>query len=623
MVLWTRPKSTANGKMVTNQARGSSNNHDWNLSNNVASSNFIVGGVEISKSYYPNNTNLYVGDLFSFTVAITNENSSPISQIQVMDTFTNTLDIVDCRIYFYAPAFTQPCNISNRVLSSYINLAAGGRANIIVKVRGNDDVGITPYTFNNHASATWGWPSFTLNSNEVDVTILPGGFLQVHKTDNISQLESSEFVSYTISITNAGSLATFPGTLVVTDTFSANLYFHSINKNGLVMEEMYNSSFNSRTWSIPYVVLAPGQVISFTITAMVFARSEDSNVINQVDVSALDTNDRILHASSSDIDTIPPTVFTIDKAVSMTSAYAGETFYYTITLQKVGFSDLFANVSDNFSDYLDVTNCRVQYFNPDYTMNNCYIYDHAIHTYVFPFLFQTAKIVIAARGNPTIGNSPKNISNTASVTWGNPSITRTSNEVDITILPGGFLQVGKTDGVDWVNKGQSNFYTIDITNTGSLPIEANTLRVTDTFLSNVNYLTIDPNGLDIEPVYNSGNVRSWDFRNLWLMPGEMITFYIEARVLSGPASNTAINLVSANARDINGLQLPVVNAIDVDEIIAIGRRVFFPSVYSDNPIPTPTPTLPAYPPPPPLVTEAPTVIWPPTAPPLPTATPAP
>ena len=622
LVLWTRPKSTANGKMVTNQARAFSNNHDWNLSNNVASKSFVVGGVEISKSYFPNNTSLFAGDTFSFTIAITNINSSPINQIQVKDTFTNTLDIVDCRIYFFSPASTQNCSILNRNLNFSINLAAGQRVIVVVRVRGNKDIGTTAFTFKNQASATWGSPSFILNSNEVEVTIFPGGFLQVGKTDKVSQLGNSQFVTYTVSITNAGSLPTSQGTLVVTDTFPANLYFYSIDKNHLVMNEIYNPS-NNRTWSIPYVALAPGRVISFTITAIITDLSGESNVVNQVDVSAHDANGHILHATGSDIDTSPTTVMTIDKAVSKTTVFAGETFYYTITLQNVGFSNVFADVSDNFSGYLDVTNCRVQYFNPDYTIENCYIYEHTIHAYAYLYPFRTAKIVIAARGNPTIGTFPKNISNTASVTWGNPGITQASNEVDITIIPGGFLQVGKSDGFDSVIQGQSYFYTIDITNIGSLPIEPNTLLVTDTFLSNVNYLTIDPNGLDIEPVYNTGNVRSWDIRNIWLMPGEKISFYIGVQISPNPSSIAATNLVSATATDIMMRLLPVVNAIDVDEILAIGRRLFFPLIYSDNPTPTPTPTPTSMPYPPPLSTEAPTALWPPTVPPLPTATPAP
>jgi hypothetical protein len=73
------------------------------------------------------------------------------------------------------------------------------------------------------------------------------------------------------------------------------------------------------------------------------------------------------------------------------------------------------------------------------------------------------------------------------------------------------------------------------------------------------------------------------------MPGEYIYFYIGAQVSSSPSFNTTANLVSATARDISDRQVPVVSAIDVDEIIGIGRRLYLPliRVYSNNPTPAP------------------------------------
>ncbi len=219
LVIWTRPKSTANGKTVTNQARAISSNHDWSTANNTATASFVVGGIEIDKSFSPSTVSLFTGDIFTFTIAITNVSSSQISQLNVKDTFTNTLDIVDCRINFFSPCNTQNCSISNRNLSSFITLAAGQRANVVVRVRGNQAVGTTAFTFKNHASATWGSPSFTLNSNEVEVTIFPGGFILVGKNDHLTQVEKSQLISYTVAITNVGSLSTDLGSLVVTDTF--------------------------------------------------------------------------------------------------------------------------------------------------------------------------------------------------------------------------------------------------------------------------------------------------------------------------------------------------------------------------------------------------------------------
>ncbi len=205
---------------------------------------------------------------------------------------------------------------------------------------------------------------------------------------------------------------------------------------------------------------------------------------------------RSLRSTGSDIDTIPLTVLIIDKAVSKTSVYAGETFYYTVTIQNISLSLINANVTDAFSSYLDITDCKLSYISPNIAATNCFVTNRTLTTFVSLQPFQTAKIVIAARGNTTVGNLFKNVGNTATITWGTPTNTRISNEVDITIFPSGFLAVGKSDNNDTVYLGQSISYTVSISNVGSLAISANTLRVTDTFLSNISFTGLNASGLD-------------------------------------------------------------------------------------------------------------------------------
>ncbi len=137
LVLWTRPKSTANGKTVTNQARASSNNHDWNLSNNVASTSFVVGGVEISKSIFQTTP------AYSPAISLLSRSQLPTSvhlisansRSRTLSPTRSTSSIAGSTSSL--PANTQNCSISNRNLSTFITLAAGQRANVIVRVRGN------------------------------------------------------------------------------------------------------------------------------------------------------------------------------------------------------------------------------------------------------------------------------------------------------------------------------------------------------------------------------------------------------------------------------------------------------------------------------------------------------
>ena len=351
---------------------------------------------------------------------------------------------------------------------------------------------------------------------------------------------------------------------MVTDTFLTNVDFFDINKNGLVMNEILNLA-NMHTWSIPNVVLAPGQVVSFTIFGKVFAIPSGSNVVNQVEASAR-ASGRSLHSTGSDTDTIPSTVLIIDKAVSKTTVFAGETFYYTVTIQNASLSLINANITDAFSSYLDITACRISYISPNIAATNCFVTNRTLSTFVSLQPFQSARIVIAAHGNTTVGNLFKNVANTATVTWGTPTNTRISNEVDITIFPSGFLDIGKSDGVDTVFLGQSISYTVSISNVGSLAISANTLRVTDTFLSNVSFTGLNANGLTMDQVFNSGIVRSWNIRNKSLNPGEKISFFIGARVSTAPSTTTTINKASAAAKDISDRVLPQVDGFDINDI---------------------------------------------------------
>ncbi len=160
---------------------------------------------------------------------------------------------------------------------------------------------------------------------------------------------------------------------------------------------------------------------------------------------------------------------------------------------------------------------------------------------------------LAVRGNKDIGETPKTVKNRATVTWGSPSFTLTSNEVSIEVGPSGFLQIGKSDGLDTVYKNQSISYTISLTNTGSIPVILN--RITDTFVSNVSYVSINKNGLTMNEETSSGNVRIWSFPSKSLNPGEKITFMIGAKTASSFTTDFAINQAYASGTDNNGREL--------------------------------------------------------------------
>jgi|GEM_PF-1688810 len=558
----------ASGKTITNKARVTSSNHDWVQLNNTAQTSFVVGGLDISKAVIVDQPTVYAGDSFIFSIAITNSTTSGSAiNATVKDTFSNTIDITGCTIKYSVVARPDSsCLVSSRVLNSFISLSPTQVARYIITARGNNSI-LNSTNIINSATVTWGSPSFTLRSNSVELTINPGGALQIGKTDKLSTVEKSQLISYTVTITNIGSLSTDGGTIFVADTYSENLdvSYYVLNKNGLTID-VDPLAGNVRTFEIKDLTLSRGQVISFTLGAKVLPNPTGNRVINKVDVSANDSNSRGLTATAQDLDTIPTTDFTIEKTASKTQVYAGETFYYTITIKDVSGIAYNVNVNDNFSSYLDIASCRIKY-PTDGTTTICNVANRALATFVsLSSTKHTALVIIGARGNSNVGTTFRNVANTATISWGSPIQSRTSNESDITIFPSGYLDVRKSDGVDTVYQGQTITYTVHITNVGSLATTANTLRVTDTFFSNVSYTGLNTNGLTMELVYNSGGVRAWNIKNKSLNAGEKISFYVGAKVASSPSTAYSVNLVSASARDTTNLLLPTVEAYDIDDI---------------------------------------------------------
>jgi len=185
-----------------------------------------------------------------------------------------------------------------------------------------------------------------------------------------------------------------------------------------------------------------------------------------------------------------------------------------------------------------------------------------------------------------VGETSKVATNRASGAWGNPAFTIYSNLVSIELTPGGFLQVGKSDGLDTVNMGQSISYTISLTNTGSIPVTLE--RITDTFVSNVNYVSINKNGLTMNEVATTGNIRAWSFPSKVLNSGEKITFFIGAKIFSTLGSPFfTINEATASGIDNNGRMLTNNNGANtaIDQNILVGGlwKIFFPVISRSAP----------------------------------------
>ncbi len=132
MVLITRPVSTAKGSTITNQARIRSDTHDWNPSNNLDSTTFVVGGLDIQKGV--SKASALAGEIFTFAITVTNSSNNSINA-SVKDVLSTTLDVVTCDLYRYTgtiQSFHSQCFFSSRTLNSFITIPKSQYALFIV-----------------------------------------------------------------------------------------------------------------------------------------------------------------------------------------------------------------------------------------------------------------------------------------------------------------------------------------------------------------------------------------------------------------------------------------------------------------------------------------------------------
>ncbi len=436
LTLVATPDTRLNGQ-VSNTARVfSSNRSDWNLSNNVATAYFFVGGMQISKSVSPT-TPVSAGDLINYTVVIHNAGTAAVNGVFVRDVLSTCLTYVDGSSSL---GITPSYNTSDRTVTLYqSSLAGGGSTTLWINARPNNTV-TSGKTITNTASVSWGSPLITIYSNEVSTDASPGAALQIGKSDGLTQVNPGQYISYTVTITNVGSLATQINTLVVTDTFVSNLTYEALDKKGLDMTAL-RAGTNYQTWSINNKSLAPGDKISFEIGARVPSNASTASgsfAINRVLAFARDINTKPISSVSPDdqdeITSTPIYSLKIGKSVKPTQAKVGESFTFKIEVVNNGSTTINSIVvEDEFTADLDLTSATT-------TRGTATLNTGTREVVVsIPTLNagETTSIVIVAKVNSSV-TAAKTLRNRAQMSWPTNNTLRTS-AVAFRVLPSSTL----------------------------------------------------------------------------------------------------------------------------------------------------------------------------------------
>lgn len=362
LILRADPQGRANGKLFTNTATVSSYTSDWKPENNSATVSFLVGGVEINKA--ANVTEAYTGQRFNFTLNVKNISNTALS-ITVNDYFTQTLDILQATRSINGGA---PVGVSiSRNFLNTVNLNVNQTATYVFWVRANKNIKDTEKIVTNRASASWVFSGTTLNrlSNIVEVLIKPSVDLQIGKTDGKDTAFAGTTITYTISLTNTGSLTAT--NVTITDTFSNNLTFVAVKKDGLSLSNVYSNTAttpNILVWKL-LTPLVPGQKITWRISGKVASTAPvGSSVTNTVlarlpsTSSAPFIDQDLSNNVKSDTDQIilPPVVsLSLKKSVTPSEAKPGESLTFKIEVKNTGTSTVVnARVTDTFVSFLEL-----------------------------------------------------------------------------------------------------------------------------------------------------------------------------------------------------------------------------------------------------------------------------
>ncbi|MBN2549123.1 MAG: sortase [Anaerolineales bacterium] len=273
------PKDTALGRKITNTAViTSTNTSDWKPSNNTASADVIVTGLEITKNFEPSTSTCemfdpepcyYVGEPIAFTIVVYNNSDLAASSVVVSDAFTPTLDVVDysyeIRTNLGAVTSFGPYSSSRNFSRSFGTLNPHYTLTIHINTRPNSTFDEIKEIFN--VAKVTSYPSVVRYSDEVKLYIKPAIDLVLTKTDSRTTVYAGGTYTYTVSIQNIGPYKTITNIIFI-DTFSANVSDVVLSQGTLSMTQVTTTTAQTIVWKIG-TRLEPDESISFKVRGKV------------------------------------------------------------------------------------------------------------------------------------------------------------------------------------------------------------------------------------------------------------------------------------------------------------------------------------------------------------------
>ncbi len=307
--------------------------------------------LEVSKFVSPSSP--MEGELITYTVVVTNNGPITATNVRITDTLPNDLTLAGYSLS------SSPYGQTYSLLTGLWEIGTlGDDSSATLKLIARVNLNTNGNTIINTASElTSDNVDYNPSNNSASVSFIVGkaADLQIRKTDYQSSLSPGDEFTYTIFITNAGSIKA--SGIVITDVLPTYLSYVTDTLQNLGITYTIPTAKTYR-WDYPYDIEA-GDVVTYELGVEAASSMTGSSQVNTVKVSTESKEGDKSNNSSSDTDTIKytPSV-SFSKSVSPTEQKLNgyiTFFIYVTNNSSVPISSVL--VKDTFSIlYLDIFN---------------------------------------------------------------------------------------------------------------------------------------------------------------------------------------------------------------------------------------------------------------------------
>ncbi len=513
--------------------------NDTDISNNNASIKNITAlalvDVEINKTVNVTTGTVYLGDKVKFTITVHNKGPCDATGVWVREALDfrhlgsdYSYDATGGTTYDgYTWNIGNLAKNATAVLTIIANLTSLGNFSNDVFVN------VTEHDTN-----------MSNNNDSIDnITVLPVVDVRVNKTVNVTKVNVTEYVKYTINVVNLGpSKAT---DVNVSEHLSPLVKLIGVNAD----VGTYNNSTN--IWNIP--VLEVNVPVRLELTVQVIRNGTVENIVT-VTSNETDKNKTNNNYTSENVTALPIVDVKVNKTVNATKVNINDLVEYIITVKNDGPSNA---TGVNVTDRLD---SRLSFVSFDSSRRGI-TYDSSTGMAIIGDLNVNETVILTIIAKVSgVGVIPNNVNVTSKENDTNPSNNFNSSD-NVTVNPIVDVQITKKVNATLVNVTDLIEYTITVYNDG--PSNATAVNVTDKLDSHLKFVSFDSSrsGIvydDVGGIVTIGNLNT----------KETVILKIVARVMSvGNIVNVAnvtskendTNKSNNNCSSDNVTALPIVD----------------------------------------------------------------